>query len=82
MVAARVWGAAVIGDELRFHVVVPSPISGPPRYFAAWSQEEAVWADFDGRRLFWLLDEAESVIRHLGIGKVVIERLTMRNADF
>lgn len=72
----------MIGDELRFHVVVPSPISGPPRYFAAWSQEEAVWADFDGRRLFWLLDEAESVIRHLGIGKVVIERLTMRNADF
>lgn len=51
-----------------------SPSQGDqPAYFAAWKDKKAVWTDFEGRRQFWLHDEAESVIRHLGIGKIIIE---------
>lgn len=76
MVAAGIWEAVMRGDDLRFHVVARS--GDQPTYFAAWKNGEAVWSEFDGRRLFWLLDEAESVIRHVGCGKVVIEQLPSR----
>jgi hypothetical protein len=66
----------MIGDELRFHVTALS--EGQQVYFATWRKGEAVWTNFDGRRRFWLLDEAESVIRHLGIGELVIEHLAAR----
>lgn len=71
MVEPDIRQAAMNGDELRFHVVAQS--GDQPAYFGTWKKGEAVWTDFDGRRRFRLHDEAESIIRHLGIGKIIIE---------
>jgi len=62
------------GDSLRFSIVTGHSRS-KNRYFSTWQKGDPLWSSFEDRRLFWMLDEAEAVIRYCGVGNVVIEQV-------
>lgn len=62
------------GDSLRF-CIVASQRGYNSVYFRTWEKGDPLWSSYEHRRQFWMLDEAEAVVRYCGIGRVIIEQV-------